>query len=80
MSIDLAFIRSSNINPVFVYSTIAYDDLKDPGDDPRWEIFLKFHEYLQQRFPLACVSRHPRDSFKLIYLLQSQGVEEEQSE
>lgn len=36
-------------------STVAYDDLKPPGDDSRWEIFLELHEYLEKRFPLVCV-------------------------
>ncbi|KAH8103886.1 carboxypeptidase S [Cristinia sonorae] len=33
--------------------TEAYDDLKPPGEDPRWDIFAKFHQYLEARFPLV---------------------------
>ncbi|KAI0831872.1 carboxypeptidase S [Trametes gibbosa] len=32
--------------------TVAYDDLKPPGQDERWEIFADLHAYLEQRFPL----------------------------
>ncbi|KAI0761831.1 carboxypeptidase S [Trametes elegans] len=32
--------------------TVAYDDLKPPGQDERWEIFGDLHAYLEQRFPL----------------------------
>ncbi|KAJ3552583.1 hypothetical protein NM688_g4078 [Phlebia brevispora] len=28
-----------------------YDDLKPPGQDPRWDVFADFHAYLQERFP-----------------------------
>ena len=37
-------------------STVAYDDLAPPGQDERWEIFGTLHAYLEQRFPLVCVS------------------------
>ncbi|EIW58397.1 carboxypeptidase S [Trametes versicolor FP-101664 SS1] len=32
--------------------TVAYDDLKPPGQDERWEIFGDLHAYLEQHFPL----------------------------
>ncbi|GBE85034.1 Carboxypeptidase S [Sparassis crispa] len=33
--------------------TVAYDDLKPPGQDSRWEIFSELHAYLKTRFPLV---------------------------
>ncbi|CCL99719.1 uncharacterized protein FIBRA_01741 [Fibroporia radiculosa] len=33
--------------------TQMYDDLKPPGQDPRWEIFGEMHAYLEKRFPLV---------------------------
>ena len=38
-----------------VFSTVAYDDLADPGKDERWEIFGELHAYLAKRFPLVSV-------------------------
>ncbi|KAI0927139.1 hypothetical protein AcV5_007754 [Taiwanofungus camphoratus] len=35
--------------------TVAYDDLRPPGHDPRWEIFGELHKYLTERFPLIHV-------------------------
>ena len=35
--------------------TEAFDDLKPPGQDPRWDIFASFHEYLEKTFPLVYV-------------------------
>lgn len=37
------------------FRTEAYDDLKPPGEDPRWDIFEQFHQYLERRFPLVYV-------------------------
>ncbi|KAH9933262.1 carboxypeptidase S [Amylocystis lapponica] len=33
--------------------TVAYDDLRPPGQDARWEIFGALHQYLETRFPLV---------------------------
>jgi len=33
--------------------TESYDDMKLVGDDPRWDIFADFHEYLDKTFPLV---------------------------
>lgn len=34
-----------------VHSTESYDDLRDVGDDPRWDVFADFHAYLRGEFP-----------------------------
>jgi Gly-Xaa carboxypeptidase len=31
--------------------TESYDDMKLVGDDPRWDIFVEFHTYLEKTFP-----------------------------
>lgn len=36
--------------------TQSYDDMDDVGDDPRWEIFFNFAEYLEETFPLVHAS------------------------
>ena len=33
--------------------TESYDDMKEIGVDPRWEVFVPFHEYLLKTFPLV---------------------------
>jgi Gly-Xaa carboxypeptidase len=33
--------------------TESYDDMKLVGDDPRWDIFVDFHDYLKKTFPLV---------------------------
>ncbi|KAF8323709.1 Zn-dependent exopeptidase [Clavulina sp. PMI_390] len=33
--------------------TENFDDMKDVGSDPRWEIFSDFHSYLSSSFPLV---------------------------
>jgi Gly-Xaa carboxypeptidase len=34
-------------------ATESYDDMKLVGDDPRWDIFVDFHDYLEKTFPLV---------------------------
>lgn len=34
-------------------ATESYDDMKLVGDDPRWDIFVDFHDYLEETFPLV---------------------------
>ncbi|KIY50237.1 carboxypeptidase S [Fistulina hepatica ATCC 64428] len=50
-------------------STEAFDDMLPPGEDPRWEVFLDFHKYLEQAFPLAhaTVKRTKVNHFALVY-------------
>lgn len=36
--------------------TQSYDDMADVGDDPRWDIFFKFAEYLEATFSLVHAS------------------------
>lgn len=38
-----------------MYRTEMFDDLKPPGQDPRWEIFGELHSYLEAKFPLVYV-------------------------
>lgn len=33
--------------------TESFDDMGPVGEDPRWDIFAKFHEYLEATFPLV---------------------------
>jgi len=33
--------------------TESYDDMKLVGDDPRWDVFVDFHNYLEKTFPLV---------------------------
>ena len=33
-----------------------FDDIGEPGEDPRWDIFADFHSYLERRFPLMYAS------------------------
>ncbi len=33
--------------------TESYDDMKPVGDDPRWDIFADFHDYLEDAFPFV---------------------------
>ena len=33
--------------------TESYDDMKPVGDDPRWSVFVDFHDYLEKTFPLV---------------------------
>ncbi|KZV64635.1 carboxypeptidase S [Peniophora sp. CONT] len=33
--------------------SISYDGMDPPGQDPRFEIFASFHDYLAERFPLV---------------------------
>ncbi|KAH9921729.1 carboxypeptidase S [Epithele typhae] len=49
--------------------TIAYDDLKPPGQDERWEIFGELHAYLETRFPLvhANLRKTHVNKFALVY-------------
>lgn len=36
-------------------STESYDDFGPIGEDPRWETFEHFHDYLLEAFPLVSV-------------------------
>ncbi|THH32060.1 hypothetical protein EUX98_g2143 [Antrodiella citrinella] len=49
--------------------TEAYDDLKPPGQDPRWKIFDKFHAYLEETFPLVhtTLRKTTVNSYALVY-------------
>lgn len=33
--------------------TESFDDMKEVGKDPRWDIFVDFHAYLKKTFPLV---------------------------
>nr|GAT46769.1 Gly-X carboxypeptidase [Mycena chlorophos] len=33
--------------------TEVFDDMLDVADDPRWEVFVPFHDYLSESFPLV---------------------------
>jgi hypothetical protein len=35
--------------------TETYNKMKDVGEDPRWDAFQPFHDYLLSAFPLVCV-------------------------
>lgn len=36
--------------------TQSYDEMDDVGDDPRWDVFFTFAEYLKETFPLVHAS------------------------
>ncbi|TCD69101.1 hypothetical protein EIP91_008743 [Steccherinum ochraceum] len=56
--------------------TEAYDDLKAPGQDPRWDIFVKLHEYLEQRFPLVhtTLQKTTVNTYALVYHWQGSDL------
>jgi Gly-Xaa carboxypeptidase len=33
--------------------TESFDDMGKVGEDPRWDVFIEFHEYLEKTFPLV---------------------------
>jgi Gly-Xaa carboxypeptidase len=33
--------------------TESFDDMGKVGEDPRWDIFVDFHRYLKEAFPLV---------------------------
>jgi Gly-Xaa carboxypeptidase len=33
--------------------TESFDDMGKVGEDPRWEVFIEFHDYLRKTFPLV---------------------------
>jgi len=33
-------------------ATESFDDMGEIGEDNRWDVFIEFHEYLEQTFPL----------------------------
>ena len=33
--------------------TESFDDMGPVGDDPRWDIFVDFHDFLKETFPLV---------------------------
>ncbi|KAI5832984.1 carboxypeptidase S [Schizophyllum commune Tattone D] len=49
--------------------TEVFDTMGEPGEDERWEIFYKFHEYLQKEYPLvhSKFSRATVNTFGLVY-------------
>ncbi len=36
--------------------TESFDDMGEVNEDPRWDIFIEFHDYLKETFPLVYVS------------------------
>jgi Gly-Xaa carboxypeptidase len=34
-------------------ATESFDDMGEVGQDPRWDVFQKFHDYLEDTFPLV---------------------------
>jgi hypothetical protein len=34
-------------------STESFDDMGQVGGDPRWDVFVDFHAYLEKTFPLV---------------------------
>ncbi|KAF1911304.1 hypothetical protein BDU57DRAFT_524350 [Ampelomyces quisqualis] len=47
---DVAIQRLSGAVQI---ATQSYDDMGKVGDDPRWEVFYKFAEYLEATYPLV---------------------------
>jgi Gly-Xaa carboxypeptidase len=33
--------------------TESFDDMGKVGEDPRWDVFIEFHDYLKKTFPLV---------------------------
>ncbi len=40
-------------NPLGSSSTPSFDKMGPVGEDPRWEVFGPFHDYLLKAFPLV---------------------------
>ncbi|KAG5724904.1 Carboxypeptidase S [Termitomyces sp. T112] len=49
--------------------TESYDDMGDVGEDPRWEAFVPFHDYLLKSFPLvhSTLTLQKVNTYGLIY-------------
>ncbi|KAL0961081.1 hypothetical protein HGRIS_006064 [Hohenbuehelia grisea] len=58
-----------NLQGAIRIPTETFDDLGPPGQDPRWESRLKFHEYLSGRFPFvrANLNRTVVNHYALVY-------------
>ena len=39
----------------YIYRTESYDNMGSVGEDPRWQVFGPFHDYLLGAFPLVYV-------------------------
>jgi hypothetical protein len=50
-------------------ATEVFDEMGAPGDDPRWEVFEKFHRHLADAYPLAhaAMTKTTVDTWGLIY-------------
>jgi Gly-Xaa carboxypeptidase len=42
-----------NMQGAIQIPTESFDDMRDVGEDPRWDIFADFHQYLEKTFPLV---------------------------
>ncbi|WVQ80719.1 hypothetical protein IAT38_002824 [Cryptococcus sp. DSM 104549] len=49
--------------------TMSYDEMGAPGEDERWEVFGKLHEYLEEAYPLVHkhLKRTKVDTYGLVY-------------
>ena len=48
-------------------ATESFDDMGPVGEDPRWDIFQEFHDYLEKTYPLM-YSPSPRISFLMLMI------------
>ncbi|KAJ3486708.1 hypothetical protein NLI96_g4047 [Meripilus lineatus] len=49
--------------------TVTYDDLRPPGEDSRWDIYVEFHQFLASSFPLvhSILNKTTVNSYALAY-------------
>lgn len=54
ISSDAFFDRSlKRMQGAIRIPTESFDDMGEVGEDPRWDIFVHFHDYLETTFPLV---------------------------
>ena len=50
-SSDFANASITRLSEAIQVRTESFDDLGPVGEDPRWDVFYKFHDYLEKTFP-----------------------------
>ena len=54
-SVRLSLTHHAGFSSNYASRTESHDHMGPVGEDPRWEVFGPFHDYLREAFPLVYV-------------------------
>ncbi|KAK7687700.1 hypothetical protein QCA50_008916 [Cerrena zonata] len=55
--------------------TQMYDDMKQPGEDPRWDVFKKLHSYIDSHFDFVNLKKTNINTYGLVYHWQGSNTD-----